>query len=79
MCRTGLACPLLHVNKRALIQAQSLCFSLQTVLSWQQQALDSWVLCPKAENSAFQTQSPTALQHCQGAQENTQGGGTETH
>lgn len=23
--------------------------------------------------------SPTALQHCQGAQENTQGGGTETH
>lgn len=28
------------------------------VLSWRQQALDSWVLCPKAENSAFQTQVP---------------------
>lgn len=41
-----------------------------------------WVLCPKAEDSAqilLPNPGPTALQHCQGAQENTQGGGTETH
>lgn len=41
-----------------------------------------WVLCPKAEDSAqilLPNPGPTALQHRQGAQENTQGDGTETH